>query len=215
MNNVVYNSMYQGIMLQNPHDEDPQKASIVGNSVIPGPDSTGGPEWAVYIQDDISRGSDVYVADNQCVRCGPDPWSGVIDQTSHDVRAAEPPIMIDRPGPLSASETENWVLDHAGARPSDRDSVDRRVIASVRDRSGRIIDSQSDVGGFPDLAVRTQRLAVPSDPHGDDDGDGYTNVEEWLHDYALAVQNVGGTLPPGDGEDGGVTPPEGLRVQPQ
>lgn len=34
------------------------------------------------------------------------------------------------------------------------DSVDRRVIADIRNRGGRIIDSQDDVGGWPDLAIK-------------------------------------------------------------
>jgi hypothetical protein len=43
------------------------------------------------------------------------------------------------------------VLQHAGAS-SARDSVDQRVVADVENRTGSIIDSQSDVGGWPDLA---------------------------------------------------------------
>ena len=42
-------------------------------------------------------------------------------------------------------------LSGAGAS-APRDSVDTRVIASVRNRSGRIIDSQEEVGGWPDLS---------------------------------------------------------------
>lgn len=42
-------------------------------------------------------------------------------------------------------------LANAGAS-SPRDAVDARVIASVRAKSGRIIDSQDDVGGWPDLS---------------------------------------------------------------
>lgn len=210
INNVVYNSMFKGIMLQNPHSEGPQEASIIGNSVILGPDSTTGPEWAVYIQDDINRGSQIFIEDNECVRCGADPWSGVINQASNDVRVAEPTLVTDSLIPWRASEIEHWVLDHAGARAADRDSVDTRVVASVRNRTGRIIDSQSDVGGFPELAVRTRALSVPTRPHEDDDGDGYSNVEEWLHGYSLAVQSGDGTLPGGEGGD--PAPPEGLRV---
>ncbi|MFM5908285.1 MAG: polysaccharide lyase family 1 protein [Novosphingobium sp.] len=41
------------------------------------------------------------------------------------------------------------VLDMAGAGP--RDAADARVVASVRNRNGRIIDSQEEVGGWPDL----------------------------------------------------------------
>lgn len=43
------------------------------------------------------------------------------------------------------------VLRIAGAS-EPRDTVDRRVVADVRNRTGRIIDSQNDVGGWPDLS---------------------------------------------------------------
>ena len=41
-------------------------------------------------------------------------------------------------------------LRGAGAS-APRDSVDTRVIASIRAKAGRIVDSQDDVGGWPDL----------------------------------------------------------------
>ena len=42
-------------------------------------------------------------------------------------------------------------LASAGAS-APRDAVDTRVIASVRNRGGKIIDSQEEVGGWPDLS---------------------------------------------------------------
>jgi hypothetical protein len=42
------------------------------------------------------------------------------------------------------------------------------------------------VGGFPTLAVNTRPLTPPANPNGDDDGDGYTNLEEWLHSFYAA-----------------------------
>lgn len=41
------------------------------------------------------------------------------------------------------------VLNTCGARPWDRDSVDARIVADVRKGTGRIIDSEQDVGGYP------------------------------------------------------------------
>ena len=29
---------------------------------------------------------------------------------------------------------------------------------------------------------------LPPSPNGDDDGDGYTNLEEWLHDFSEQVE---------------------------
>jgi hypothetical protein len=47
-------------------------------------------------------------------------------------------------------------LARAGAS-APRDSVDRRIIADIRAGTGRIIDSQDDVGGWPDLALAAKR----------------------------------------------------------
>jgi hypothetical protein len=49
-----------------------------------------------------------------------------------------------------AREVEAWVLAEAGARPWDRDAVDRRIVAEVRTGKGRVIDDEREVGGYPD-----------------------------------------------------------------
>jgi hypothetical protein len=46
-------------------------------------------------------------------------------------------------------EVEAWVLTEAGARPWDRDKVDKRIVAEVRARKGRVIDDERQVGGYP------------------------------------------------------------------
>src|SRR5205085_5484724 len=81
-----------------------------------------------------------------------------------------------------------------------RDSVDARIIQTVRDRSGKIIDSQKDVGGWPELKsapppVDSDHDGIPdewerkyglnpndpSDAKRDLNGDGYTNLEKYLN----------------------------------
>jgi hypothetical protein len=52
--------------------------------------------------------------------------------------------------PSNGQEHCDAVLQHAGAS-SRRDAVDARVVAGVRSGTGGIIDSQEDVGGWPDL----------------------------------------------------------------
>ncbi len=47
-----------------------------------------------------------------------------------------------------ASETAEWVLENVGARPWDRDATDKRLIAEARSGSGKIINSESEVGGY-------------------------------------------------------------------
>lgn len=41
------------------------------------------------------------------------------------------------------------VLAQCGARPWDRDPIDARIVSDVRSGAGRIIDSESEVGGYP------------------------------------------------------------------
>ncbi len=100
--------------------------------------------------------------------------------------------------PLERVETE--VLAKAGARPATRDAVDLRVVRQVKERTGRIINSHEDVGGFPQLTIGEAPADGDHDgmpdawerAHGTDpanaadgaldaDADGYTNVEEYLH----------------------------------
>jgi len=86
-------------------------------------------------------------------------------------------------------EVEQWVLSTAGARPADRDPVDLRIIENVKTGKGKLpIASQDEVGGWPELAENRRKLTLPANPNADDDGDGYTNLEEWLHAFAAEVE---------------------------
>ena len=53
---------------------------------------------------------------------------------------------------VPAFETEAMVLGASGARPWDRDVVDKRLVAEARSGGGRVIDSQEDVGGYPRMS---------------------------------------------------------------
>ncbi|NQT89120.1 hypothetical protein HQ560_20290, partial [bacterium] len=72
-------------------------------------------------------------------------------------RASVAPIVVPGLTVRPASDVEQWVLEAAGARPTDRDPVDRRVVKSVRDGTGAIIKSQADVGGWPELAENRRK----------------------------------------------------------
>lgn len=57
-----------------------------------------------------------------------------------------------RVSPLGASPSPQQIaatLAACGARPWDRDPVDARIVADVRNGTGKIIDSEQDVGGYP------------------------------------------------------------------
>ena len=100
----------------------------------------------------------------------------------------------------SARAALEAVLARVGASLPRRDSVDSRIVSEVRERRGSIIDSQQQVGGWPDLKSAVapkdsdgdgmpdqweRRFGLnPSDPldaNLDKDHDGYTNSEEYLN----------------------------------
>jgi hypothetical protein len=92
------------------------------------------------------------------------------------------------------------LLENAGATLPVRDAVDRRIVEEIRAGGGKIIDSQSEVGGWPEYGggpapadadkdgmpdewERKHRLNPQDARDGNDDADsdGYTNVEEFIN----------------------------------
>ena len=105
-------------------------------------------------------------------------------------KVTKPPVVVPGLKIKPVREVRDWVLANAGARPADRDPVDARVVRQVRTRAGKILKSQEEVGGWPKLAENRRKLTVPDDPAGDDDGDVYTNLEEWLHEFAAEMEKA-------------------------
>jgi hypothetical protein len=109
--------------------------------------------------------------------------------------------------PTSDNGVYEHVLKFAGARPYDRDSVDKRVIASVHTRTGQIINCVSangssrcskNAGGWPTYAHNRRTLTLPANP-STIGSSGYSNLELWLQsmDKSLGglVQSTSPTSP--------------------
>jgi hypothetical protein len=60
-----------------------------------------------------------------------------------------PPLWPEGLQAIDARRVEGKVLVNAGARPWDRDAVDRRIVQEVRKGTGRVIDDENEVGGYP------------------------------------------------------------------
>jgi pectate lyase len=131
-------------------------------------------------------------------------------QTQAEIRALIKKVRAATPAPAtpiiqqSATQAYELVLARAGATLPRRDPVDKRIINMVRTgkttfKTG-IIDIPSDVGGWPKYKSSPppadsdhdgmpdtweKKFSLnwndPSDGAKDTDGDGYTNVEEWLN----------------------------------
>lgn len=197
VNNVVYNYLGSGLRVTARAD-GPAQVSMIGNHVIRGQDSNPAPYSINILCNQPS--SRIYLADTimgEASYATPDEhWAFITHQTdvsddtpvAAEVRANEPPLEVPRLWPRPSSEVLDWVLATAGARPADRDEVDQRIVDDVQGGTGQIIASQQDVGGWPALAENHRELSLPDDPDGDSDDDGYTNLEEWLHEQAAALE---------------------------
>lgn len=127
-----------------------------------------------------------------------DPWSLVGCAPGADYRSPAP-LADSGIATDTAARAYERVLAGAGASRV-RDSVDLRIIAGVRERTGRLINSQAEVGGWP--VLKSGPAWVDSDGDGmpddwerarafdpkdgadgakDRDGDGFTNLEDWLN----------------------------------
>ena len=171
--------------------------AFIGNAYIPGPDSTG--RWAFEESDPLARAwFEGNAMDGQVPA---DPWSLVKDSDRPGYRMTARPDWAAATDE-TAAEAEAAVLARAGAGRV-RDAVDERIVAGVRARSLRIIDSQSQVGGWPALAAGTPWVdsdgdgmpdqweranelnpADAGDGAADRNGDGWTNLEDWLNSLA-------------------------------
>ncbi len=200
-NNVIYNwgfnSAYGGEggfynIVDNYYKYGP--ATTRKDRIVEPWDDTG--RW--FIAENFVFGFPAITADN---------WAGGVQGDFWDQCRVDTPFQAQPVATQTAESAYETVLAGAGAVLPRRDAVDRRIVEEVKSGTATagkggdgIIDSQSDVGGWPEL--RTYEVPVdtdndgmpdeweltmdlnpadPDDRNGDTDGDGYTNLEEYLN----------------------------------
>ena len=173
VNNVIYDWGQAATGLSNCLSNTPSFSNVIGNHYGAGSSTTT--DWSIQIGDCWVDGK-VFVQG----QIGPlrptdtgDDWLLVYNKAGDQVRSDVP--AVDSTGITSqgVDDAYDLVLTHAGAIVPARDPVDERIIQSVRDGTGSVINSQSDVGGWPTLADGT--------PPTDDDHDGIPNAWESAH----------------------------------
>jgi pectate lyase len=175
-NNVVYNwaSSYAGY-----NDDSTMRTSynIVGNAYISGNESSGN-----FAFREGCRVCNGYFADNSINGVVPaDPWSLVTFRgtltsahiTAYKARSA--PIAMPAVITTSPAQAYTEVLASAGACIPRRDTIDRRIVRDVIEKTGHSIDStvHQPEGGWPVLSSAT--------PPADSDHDGMPDVWESAH----------------------------------
>jgi hypothetical protein len=187
-NNVFYNAgAYSFSSIGDGWGDGPPKATVVGNVYKKGPGTTA--TAAIKIESSSPDGTAVYETANYYD-------GGKIQSGSTGYFSSTPPVTLSGFTYLtSESDIFNSVLTNAGARPAKRDAVDNRIAhpttGEVVTGTGSWVDSVEGggtraPGGWPSYPDAYKAFDEGNDPHGDDDGNGYTNIEEIL--YQMAVQ---------------------------
>lgn len=177
-NNVIYN-------LSGATNLGNCRMNLIRNYYRPGPDTPCGNHplatktensaaLKVFLQGNLFEGSAAYT-DNNWLAVDFDRWSTgnyqVMTRQQIQLNSAVE-VGTAAPETDSAEAAYDRVLQEAGA--SDRrDDADFRLVEGVRTRTGRLIDSQSEVGGWPLLSSGL--------PEADTDGDGMPDAWEQLH----------------------------------
>jgi pectate lyase len=199
---VRYNVMYDYGEICSGLTQGIFTANYVGNYIRPGPSSKAktpihmGPDSTIqfYLRDNIFEGNDALTADNSrfidAFQLEGKPVASIVNE----------PFPAPFVAPMTAKQAYDAVLASVGASLPKRDAVDARIVQTVRDRTGTLIDSQNQVGGYPELKSSpapkdSDHDGMPdewesknglypndaSDAKADADNDGYTNLEECLN----------------------------------
>jgi hypothetical protein len=176
------------------------KMNFIGNYYKAGINSTGGLAFS-----ESTASAEAWFSGNCMNGSYPDdPWSLVSFSkfSDEDLKAYK----LSSPIPVPAVKTDDAmtaykrVLAEAGAVLPKRDAVDIRIVGEVENRTGKIIDDEDEVGGWPELKSteppedsdqdgmpdtwEKQHELNPDDPadrNADTNADGYTNLEEYLN----------------------------------
>ncbi len=154
--------------------------NFIANAYVPGPAS----KQRLAFEESSREGRAWFEGNLMDGALPADPYSLVVAHKEHLPQGLPPHYQLERPlqiGPVtttSAAVAYSQVLAWSGAALK-RDAVDQRVVDEVRYRTGRIIDSQAEVGGWPTLSSAPAPL--------DSDGDGIP--DDWERTHGMDPQD--------------------------
>jgi hypothetical protein len=199
VNNLVYNWGYHGTQFGG--SDGYTKIDVVGNYYKEGPNYDNSlyndvmvwPNSSVFVQGNIGPRRPNDSMDDWAIA---GYWSGPASTDGQSPTSFNTPNLPT----LSAVDAYRDVLHNAGATLPARDSIDNRIVQEVENGTGSIIETPEEVGGWPRMTAGSPYADLdkdgmhdtwetdhgfdpsnPDDRNGDADGDGYTNLEEFLN----------------------------------
>jgi hypothetical protein len=188
-NNVIFNWGFNSV-----YGGERSAVNMIANFFQPGPATlekvrerildASGDRGRWFVEQNVVTGAEDLAEDN---------WQGGVqrpwthDESALRARTSFPAAFVTT---QSAAAARELVLAQAGATLPRRDAVDERILAEVRTgtaTSGRsfsgggngIIDSPTDVGGWPELK------SAPAPPDSDHDG----MPDDWEKQFGLNAQD--------------------------
>ncbi|WP_217353810.1 hypothetical protein [Ruegeria arenilitoris] len=203
VNNLMYSPRWQYVVALDNHWVE-VAANIIGNLKLTGKNIAS--DQLVHLFDGGEHGYRLFLKDNidEDNRADSSLPEELVLAPEHREYVVDTPVVTPLVEADPASSVYETVLQNAGATRPERDSVDERVLDEVRARSGRILKRNPEkVGGWPELISTVPYDDLDQDGVADDwerdkglnpedqsdgaldrDGDGWTNLEEFLHELA-------------------------------
>jgi len=160
INNFMYNLGNAAVQLGYVRDE------YLGSGLKPGnPKVTVEGNVLIYGRDTysdlplVSYQGEAYLHDNQVLNLNNEAMPQIHGDIIQKSKRIEWPQGYKA---LASKDLGQAMLDTVGARPWSRDPIDKRIVDSVNSRTGRIIDSQESVGGYPSYEPSRRKLTVPA-----------------------------------------------------
>ncbi|MCA0996165.1 hypothetical protein [Alloyangia pacifica] len=181
VNNVVYNYGRQGLEVHG------GSLHAIGNVMISGDDSDG----RAAIRVNSGSGDNAFYISDNVSEIGGDATNKIKSGLVFDPATEEI---------LPTSKVLDWVLSHAGVMiDGERSEIDERIIKTVLNDTGELIDAPKDVGGYLDRGSSSALKdsdddGIPdvhevllgsnvnkADAQGDADGNGIANIEDYIN----------------------------------
>lgn len=185
--NVIYNAGWGWITLKGKPSNQPSRIDIYGNIGIRG-QSDENQKPLISAKQSLANETKLFEIDNyintdSSLKSFASAYTKIPDQ----LLGKQSSYTIESP-PLMPIQQIDWIQNFSGARPTDRDAIDKRLINELRTRTGGVIDKPkaNDLKLLEDTPIVYRELVLP-DTDGLDDKAKISSHQQWLENYTTNI----------------------------